>query len=54
VRAGKGRVSAAPVVAGDLLLVFTDAGELSAFRGPPVSIAAVSTPTAGGQPGVSR
>jgi outer membrane protein assembly factor BamB len=35
VRAGKGRVSAAPVVAGDLLLVFTDAGDLSAFRGPP-------------------
>jgi outer membrane protein assembly factor BamB len=32
VSAGKGRVSAPPRVVGDLLLVFTDGGELSAFR----------------------
>ena len=32
VSAGKGRVSAAPMVLGDLLLVFTDRGELSAFH----------------------
>jgi outer membrane protein assembly factor BamB len=32
VSAGKGRVSAAPLVVGDLVLVFTDRGELSAFR----------------------
>lgn len=30
--AGRKRVSAAPLVVGDLLLVFTDGGELSAFR----------------------
>src|SRR5581483_10697432 len=32
VSAGKGRVSAAPLALGDLLLVFTDRGELRAFR----------------------
>lgn len=32
VSAGKGRVSAPPLVVGDLVLVFTDRGELSAFR----------------------
>ena len=32
VSAGKGRVSNTPLVVGDLLLVFTDRGELSAFR----------------------
>lgn len=32
VSAGKHRISATPLVAGDLLLVFTDGGELSAFR----------------------
>jgi outer membrane protein assembly factor BamB len=33
------RVSAQPVVAGDLLLVFSDAGELSAFRAAPLAAA---------------
>lgn len=32
VSAGKGRVSAPPMVVGDLVLVFTDRGELSAYR----------------------
>ncbi len=31
---GKGRISAAPLSAGALLLVFSDAGELEAFRSP--------------------
>ncbi len=34
-RAGRGRISTTPVIAGDLLLVFTDAGDLSAFRAAP-------------------
>jgi len=33
-RAGKRRTSEAPLVVGDLLLVFTDGGELSALRAP--------------------
>ena len=40
VRAGRHRVSTTPVIAGDLLLVFTDGGDLSAFRAPPQSVAA--------------
>jgi outer membrane protein assembly factor BamB len=35
-RIGKKRISGAPVVAGDLLLVFTDGGDLTAFRTPPL------------------
>jgi outer membrane protein assembly factor BamB len=31
-KAGSGRITAAPIVAGDLLIVFTDNGDLSAYR----------------------
>ncbi len=37
VRVGKARISAAPVIASDLLLVFDDDGELTALRTPPSS-----------------
>jgi len=41
----KARVSTAPIVAGDLLLVFGDNGELNAFRAPaPPAAPAASTP----------
>jgi outer membrane protein assembly factor BamB len=43
-RAGKDRISTTPVVAGDLLLVFTDGGDLSAFRGPLPTVAAAPAP----------
>jgi hypothetical protein len=33
----KRRVSSEPIVAGGLLLVFTDSGVLSAFRAPPLA-----------------
>ena len=37
---GKQRISGAPVVAGDLLLVFGDDGDLTAFRTPPATSSA--------------
>jgi len=37
---GKERISGAPVVAGDLLLVFGDDGDLTAFRTPPATSSA--------------
>jgi outer membrane protein assembly factor BamB len=43
-RAGKRLVSTTPVIAGGLLLVFTDGGELSAFRAPPVATAPAASP----------
>lgn len=42
--AGKKRVSSAPLAAGGLLLVFTDDGQLSAFRAPVAEAAAAITP----------
>ncbi|MGA2562770.1 MAG: outer membrane protein assembly factor BamB [Steroidobacteraceae bacterium] len=39
-RNGKQHVSSAPIVAGDLLLVFGDDGDLSAFRTPPAAASA--------------
>jgi outer membrane protein assembly factor BamB len=37
---GKQRISGAPIVAGDLLLVFGDDGDLTAFRTPPAAASA--------------
>jgi outer membrane protein assembly factor BamB len=37
---GKQRISSAPIVAGDLLLVFGDDGDLTAFRTPPAAASA--------------
>jgi outer membrane protein assembly factor BamB len=39
-RDGKQRISGAPIVAGDLLLVFGDDGDLTAFRTPPAAASA--------------
>lgn len=41
-RVGKRRISAAPVVAGNLLLVFDDGGELAAYRTAPAAVTAVA------------
>ncbi len=51
VRIGKNRISAAPLVAGGLLLVFDDGGQLAAYRTPePPAPAAAASPAAPANP----
>lgn len=49
-RVGKHRISAAPVVAGDLLLVFDDDGELTALRTPVTPVVLEAQPAAPAAP----